>query len=252
MSRTLLPHFEACESAQLNPGRQPAASIKMKMGAERLGWKTMEVPRWFKYSDVLEPDGITKGKRRSMTETFIPSAQAAGCRLLPSLRARKLKRARAHWRVEAAQQDTPFTVDAEAVFVCCGAIETPALLRRIGIKKNIGNTLAFSPMIKVTAVFEDEVNGEFTDVPAQQVKEFSPRISMGCSISALPYSRPCDDRTSGCQDRPLASLASNEYLLRGNRRAQYRSCAQHSTFSGPAHPIFFERGGSTRSLHCPG
>ena len=186
----LLPHFEACESAlnvQLNPGRQPAASIKMKMGAERLGWKTMEVPRWFKYSDVLDLDGITKGKRRSMTETFIPSAQAAGCRLLPSLRARKLKRARAHWRVEAAQQDTPLTVDAEAVFVCCGAIETPALLRRSGIKKNIGNTLAFSPMIKVTAVFEDEVNGEFADVPAQQVKEFSPRISMGCSISALPY-----------------------------------------------------------------
>jgi choline dehydrogenase-like flavoprotein len=186
----LLPHFEACESAlnvQLNPGRQPAASMKMKIGAARLGWKTMELPRWLKYSEAPDPDGIIRGKRRSMTETLVPSAQALGCRLLPGVRAWKLKRTRSHWQVKAARQNKPLAIDAEAVFVCCGAIETPALLRRSGIKKTIGNTLALSPMIKVAAVFEDEVNSEYTDIGAQQVKEFSPRISIGCSISSLPY-----------------------------------------------------------------
>jgi choline dehydrogenase-like flavoprotein len=186
----LLPHFETCESAlgvQLNPGRQPAASIKMKIGAERLSWKTIEVPRWFKYSEAPDPDGIARGKRQSMTETLLPSAQAAGCPLVANARVEKLERTRAHWRVKAVWQHEPLTVEAEAVFVCCGAIETPALLRRSGIKKNIGNTLALSPMIKVAAVFEDEVNSEYTDVGAQQVKEFSPRISIGCSISSLPY-----------------------------------------------------------------
>ena len=186
----LLPHFEACEAAlsvQLNPGRQPAPSIKMKMGAERLGWKTVELPRWFKYSQEPAPDGTIRGHRRSMTETFIPSAVAAGCRVLAGVRAKKLARARAHWQVQAVRNGQPFTIDAEAVFVCCGAVETPALLRRSGIKKNIGNTLALAPMIKVAAVFEDEVNSAYADIPAQQVKEFSPGITLGCSISSLPY-----------------------------------------------------------------
>ena len=186
----LLPHFEACEAAlgvQLNPGRQPAASVKIKIGAERLGWKTIEVPRWVQYPNISDPDGIARGKRRSMTETLLPSAQAAGCRLVPKARVEKLERTRAHWRVKTVRQNEPLTVEAETVFVCCGAIETPALLRRSGIKKNIGNTLALSPMIKVAAVFEDEVNNEYVDIGAQQVTEFSPRISVGCSISSLPY-----------------------------------------------------------------
>jgi choline dehydrogenase-like flavoprotein len=186
----LVPHFESCESAlgvQLNPGRPPGPSVKMKIGAERLGWKTMEVPRWFKYSQVSTADGMARGTRRSMTETFIPSAQVAGCRLFSTVRAEKLQWASAHWLVQAVQEGRALTIDAEAVFVCCGAVGTPALLRRSGIKKNIGNTLALDPMIKVAAVFEDQVNSEYADVPAQQVKEFWPRITMGCSISSLPY-----------------------------------------------------------------
>jgi choline dehydrogenase-like flavoprotein len=159
----------------------------MKIGAERLGWKTMELPRWFDYAPVPSPDGTIQGRRRSMTETFIPSALAASCRLLPGVRAGKLRLDHAHWQLQAMRQDEPLTIDAEAVFLCCGAVETPALLRRSGVKKNIGNTLALSPMIKVAAVFEDEVNSDYVDVPAQQVKEFSPRITMGCSISSLPY-----------------------------------------------------------------
>lgn len=185
----LLPHFEACEAAlsvQMNPGRQPAPSIKMKIGAERLGWKDMELPRWFKYSQGPVTEGITRGSRRSMTETFIPTALAAGSRLLAGVRAKKLARVRGHWQIQAVGYSEPFTIEAEAVFVCCGALETPALLRRSGIKKNIGNTLALSPMIKVAAVFEEEVNSAYADIPARQVKEF-PGITMGCSISSLPY-----------------------------------------------------------------
>lgn len=107
----------------------------MRIGAERLGWKTTEVPRWVKYSDIPGLDGIARGKRQSMTETLLPSAQDAGCRLLPNARVEKLERIRAHWRVKAVRQPEPLNVEAEAVFVCCGAIETPALLRRSGIKK---------------------------------------------------------------------------------------------------------------------
>lgn len=186
----LISHFEACESAlsvQLNPGRQPAASIKMKIGAERLGWKTIEVPRWFKYSQMRAPNNVARGIRQSMTETFVPAAEAAGCRIVPGVRAEKLERTGTHWQVRAVRQGDALAIETEAVFVCCGAIETPALLRRSRIKKNIGNSLAFHPTVKVVAVFDDEINGESADIGAQQVKEFSPRVSMGCSISSLPY-----------------------------------------------------------------
>lgn len=189
-SADLLPHFEACEKAlsvQLNPGAAPTAALKIKAGADRLGWKSMEVPRWFKYESGRGADGRMAGTRQSMTETLIPQALSSSCRLIPGIRARRLTRENGRWRVIAERGETPVTLDADAVFVCGGAIQTPALLRRSGISGNIGNSLALHPTVKVAAVFDDEVGGDPPEVGAQQVKEFSPEISMGCSISSLPY-----------------------------------------------------------------
>ena len=138
------------------------------------------------------------------------------------------------------RQGEPLTIGAEAVFVCCGAIETPALLRRSRIKKNIGNTLAFYPMVKVVAVFEDEINSEPTDIGAQQVKEFSPHISMGCSISSLPYLALAMTDHPDARDKLRSSVATNEHLLRDDFRAHYRRRAQCPAFTGAAHPILFE------------
>jgi choline dehydrogenase-like flavoprotein len=78
-------------------------------------------------------------------------------------------------------------IDAETVFVCAGAVQTPALLRRSGIARNVGDTLGMHPTIKVVALFPDEVNTPDMGVPVHQVKEFAPRVSFGCSISSLPY-----------------------------------------------------------------
>ena len=180
----LLPHFQACEaelSVQCNPGAASAASIKMKTGAERLGWKTLEVPRWVKYA----ADG--QGRRQSMTETCIPCAERKGCQVLPDARVDRLERGTRGWRIKIVREGKPLEIEAEAAFVCCGAVGTPALLRRSGIRKNVGNSLAVHPTIKAVAIFEDEVNSNYADVPTQQVREFSPLISMGCSISSPPY-----------------------------------------------------------------
>ena len=32
------------------PGAAPAASLKLHEGATRLGWKSLEIPRWFRYT----------------------------------------------------------------------------------------------------------------------------------------------------------------------------------------------------------
>ena len=186
----LCPHFEANEAAfsvQVNPGPEVGAAAKMKLGADRLGWKSVEVPRSFRYRTGTAKDGRAIGTKQSMTETLIPSAFQAGCRLLPEARALRLRQENGRWKVRTAREGGLIEIEADVVFVCGGAIETPALLRRSGIGRNIGNSLALHPTVKVVAVFDEEINQQHADVPARQVKEFSSEISMGCSISSLPF-----------------------------------------------------------------
>jgi choline dehydrogenase-like flavoprotein len=78
-------------------------------------------------------------------------------------------------------------ISSETLFVCGGAIQTPALLRRSGITKNIGNSLRLHPTVKVVGEFPEVVNSATMGVPVHQVKEFAPRFSFGCSISTPAY-----------------------------------------------------------------
>ena len=159
----------------------------MNAGAGALGWKTKEVPRWFKYSELPGRNGIFTGTRQSMTETFIPSALSSGCRFLTGIRAERLRRRRNQWELTATRGAATATFLADTVFVSCGAVQTPALLRRSGLRTNIGNSLAMHPTVKVVALFPEEVNNHPADVAAQQVSEFVPHASMGCSVSSQPY-----------------------------------------------------------------
>jgi choline dehydrogenase-like flavoprotein len=185
----LEPHFRACEEAlsvSRLPGPAPAASLRLHEGATALGWASLEIPRWYRYG----PDG--RGVRQSMTRTFVPRALAAGCRLLPRTRVVRVRAEGGRWVALAlhARDGGPprlVRVEAETLFLCAGAVQTPALLRRSGITRNVGDTLHMHPMFKMVALFPDEVNEEDMGVPVHQVKEFAPRFSFGCSISSPPY-----------------------------------------------------------------
>jgi choline dehydrogenase-like flavoprotein len=74
------------------------------------------------------------------------------------------------------------TVTFRHVFVCGGAIQTPALLQRSRITGHIGRSLAVHPTVKLAARFADELNVP-DDVPVHQVKEFAPDLSFGGSAS---------------------------------------------------------------------
>ncbi len=190
--KDLKPHFEACETAVHVcdlPGKPPTASIKLYQGAMQLGWNAVEVPRWFRYETVKEGNKTPKGTRQSMTKTFIPRALKAGCKLLENTRINRIKKKSKKW-VLSGKIKTKYSVNiiAETVFICCGAIQTPALLRRSGIKQNIGNSLQMHPTVKVIAKFPEIVNSLDMGVPVHQVKHF-PKYSFGCSISSPPYLR---------------------------------------------------------------
>lgn len=183
--KDLLPHFEQCErdvSVSFLPQAAPPASLKLHDGATKLGWKSLEIPRWFRH----EPS--SPGKRQSMTETFIPRFLKAGGKLQSNTRAQQIRQTGSGWLVEAiARSGKPIRITTDKLFICAGAVHTPALLRRSGITTNIGNALQVHPTAKIVARFPEPVNATAMGVPVHQVKEFSPRLSFGCSISSPAY-----------------------------------------------------------------
>jgi len=189
----LRPYFEAIErdlSVSLLPGPAPPASLKLHEGATRLGWRSLEVPRWFSYAAAA--DGTIRGTKQTMTRTLVPRALAAGARLLPQTRASRVRRVADGWEVRADHEPSPgarrrLTLDAQAVFIACGALQTPALLIRSGLGRRAGDTFHVHPTIKMVARFPEEVNSLNAGVPMHQVKEFAPRVSLGCSISSYAY-----------------------------------------------------------------
>jgi len=201
--KDLLPHFESCErdvSVSMLPHAAPPASLKLHDGATKLGWKSLEVPRWYRYEDAVPKSAIGNsdksragrqssiGSRQSMTETFIPRFLNAGGRLLSSTRANRIRQNGDGWLIESAHKSSGvIRIVADSLFLCAGAVHTPALLRRSGITHNIGNSLQVHTTAKIVARFSDDVNSADMGVPVHQVKEFSPRLSFGCSISSPAY-----------------------------------------------------------------
>lgn len=182
-------HFEACEhelSVSSLPGRASAASLKLREGASRLGWLSSEAPRWHRYDAGHGPATPSAAGRQTMSRTYIPRALRSGCRLLPGTRVHKIRREGARWSlrcVSGLAGNGKFEIEAGTVFVCGGAIQTPALLRRSGITRHVGDSLRMHPTVKVVARFAEAVNTPGMGVPVHQVREFSPRYSFGGSIS---------------------------------------------------------------------
>ncbi len=179
------PHFESCErdvNVSPLPCPAPLASLKLHEGATRLGWKSFEVPRWFRYAGN---SNSPEGTRQSMTETFVPRFLRAGGKILPNARVHKFHQDGAKWILEAQHHSqNTIRISAGTIFLCAGAVQTPALLRRSGITHNIGNSLQVHPTVKIVARFPEAVNAAEMGVPVHQVKEFAPRLSFGCSVSS--------------------------------------------------------------------
>ncbi|UVO50359.1 GMC family oxidoreductase [Sphingomonas sp. SUN019] len=188
----LVAHFDACEATarvEYLPGEAPLISTRLHDGAISLGWNSIEVPRLYAYADQRN-DGAP-GRKQSMSATFVPRFRDAGGRLISSTLIKSVSRTNGKWTVRgshtpAGQSARAIELCATTVFVACGAVQTPVLLRRSGIKRNVGNSLRFHPMLKVVAEFDEEVNLPGELEPVHQIKEFDPRFSMGCSMSKRP------------------------------------------------------------------
>ena len=165
-------------SVSFSPDFVSKSSKKMIEGCNSLGWKCVEVPRWFKYSGKTN-----KGIRQSMTETLIPKIKKNGGKILDNAKVFKITKRGKLNVIYLIHQGELKEFECEYLFVCGGSINSPFLLQKSGFKGGIGKGLKLHPSFKITALFKDEVYSEDLDVSVHQVKEFSPKISMGSSIS---------------------------------------------------------------------
>jgi choline dehydrogenase-like flavoprotein len=173
--------IEAELSVSRLPGAPPTSSAVLERGATKLGWRSVEFSRVFRY----EHGG--RAVKQTMARTLLPRAIDAGATILADCRVVRLLHSSdringarcVRRRADGTEED--LLIRAEAVFVCCGAIHTPALLQRSGIREHIGNGLKLHPTVKIAARFPHPI--DHGDVPMHRVTEFSPFLTIGGSAS---------------------------------------------------------------------
>jgi choline dehydrogenase-like flavoprotein len=163
------------------PGAAPPSSAALVRGADALGWRHEEFPRAFTY------DASGRGAKQSMSRTLLPEAVRLGATIQADtyVSALLLDRGRA-WgaRVRTTHPDgvEEQEIRAEHVFVCGGAIQSPALLQRSGLRRRaIGRGLRMHPTLKVAARFPTAVDHD--EVPVHRITEFAPELAIGGSAS---------------------------------------------------------------------
>ncbi|MEX2292559.1 MAG: GMC family oxidoreductase [Acidimicrobiales bacterium] len=173
--------IEAMVAVNPLPGPAPASSEVLERGATQLGWRSVEFPRAFSY------DSAGRGTKQTMSRTLLPRAWDAGASLLADTAVTRLQvtgnrvvgaqcRRR---RSDGTHEDVE--IRADHVVVCGGAVQSPALLQRSGIRRGIGRGLKMHPTIKVAARFTDPVDHQ--DVPMHRITEFAPHLAIGGSAS---------------------------------------------------------------------
>jgi choline dehydrogenase-like flavoprotein len=162
-SADLGPSLDAvCERLGVNidHNRPSKRDQLLELGLERLGWHVAAMPR-----NVVGCEqgvrcgscgyGCPLGAKRSTLRTWLEDAAAAGARIVVGAKARRvLVRDGAAGGVDAG----PVQVRSRAVVVAAGAIETPALLLRSGLRNpNIGRWLRLHPGTGVFGSFDEKV-----------------------------------------------------------------------------------------------
>jgi choline dehydrogenase-like flavoprotein len=144
---------------------EPCARDRLLLrGLETLGWHAAAMPRNVDGCDARSCGscayGCREGAKRSTVKTWLADAHARGARILVDSRAERVLLAGGAARgVLARTRDGhTVTVRSRAVVVACGAFQTPALLRRSGLRNaNVGRHLRLHPATGVCGVFDEPV-----------------------------------------------------------------------------------------------
>ena len=160
----------------------------LKIAAKNLNWRIKELKRAQKGVIDINPflSGTKERGKQSMSVSLIDESIKNGMKLLSNCRVSKIitKKNKAIY-IEAIlssdQKRKPITIKAKYIFISCGAIYTPALLRKSKLANHAGNSLQMHPTIKVIAKFKEPLFAEKSHLPLYAITEFMPEIRIGGS-----------------------------------------------------------------------
>jgi choline dehydrogenase-like flavoprotein len=192
------PYFAKVES-RISVGLQDPETVGpdgrlLKAGADAKGWKIIPNLRNQLHCAGTNNciNGCPTGAKRSMLVTNIPLALRRGARLYSDVRVQRITRSGRTVTGVTGQVLRPggrpgprLTVRAPVVVVAGGAIQTPALLARSGIRSGsgqLGRNLTLHPNAKVIALFDEPVLSWHGVHQAYQVREF---IDDGILLTAV-------------------------------------------------------------------
>jgi choline dehydrogenase-like flavoprotein len=196
--QTLAPYFAEAERrlhvALQDPETIGRDSDLLKTGADAMGWRIIANTRNQLHCAGSNNCtlGCPTGAKQSMLLSALPRAVRHGARVFADCRVdRVLHIGRSVTGVAGrvlrsdGRRGPRLRVRAKVVVVSGGAVQTPALLMRSGIRSvsgQLGRNLAMHPNAKVVAVFDEPVRGWEGVHQAYQVREF---MDEGILITAV-------------------------------------------------------------------
>jgi choline dehydrogenase-like flavoprotein len=152
-------------SVNLEHNRVSAREQILQRGLQSLGWHCAAMPR-----NVIGCEqgkicgycgfGCAIGAKQSAVKTWLADAQDAGARFFIETRAERVRlEAGSAVGVNArTRRGQHVSVRCKAVVASCGAIHTPALLLRSGLRnEHIGRHLHLHPVSNVSGIFREEI-----------------------------------------------------------------------------------------------
>ncbi len=156
-----------CERLGVNQEHNDPSTREQKLqeGCVKLGWHVDAMPRGVRNCAQGKECGYCGlgcrvGAKQSVVKTWLSDAHAAGARLIVRTKVDRVlvDGGCARGIVGRTVEGHHLTVRARAVIAACGAIHTPALLRRSGLQNpNIGKHLKLHPAAAVFGVFDEEL-----------------------------------------------------------------------------------------------
>ena len=136
----------------------------LEEGLKKLGWHVDALPRAVRGCTQDEACGYCGfgcrvGAKQSTMVTYLQDASDSGARIFTGADVRTVTISDGvATGVEALAGRHRLSIQARAVVVAAGAIETPALLLRSGLRGQVGRNLRLHPGTAAFGVFDDDVN----------------------------------------------------------------------------------------------
>ena len=168
-----------------DPGSIGRDQDLLRLGADRLGWRVVDNRRNHVHCGGCNVCtwGCPTGAKQSTLVSYLPRAMTFGATIWSGCRVDQiLMRGKQAVGVQGrvlggtiTGSRNTFEVRAKRVVLCAGALQTPAMLQRSGIRSpsgQIGRNLAVHPGSAVVAMFDEPVNGWRGAHQSLQVREF--------------------------------------------------------------------------------